>query len=60
MPDNSYQTANALKECFISPNVSDSNLEPANIVDVIENLSRGIHRIADALDRIAAAMIGAK
>lgn len=31
--------ANAITDCFISPNVSDSNMEPANVVDVLNKLA---------------------
>jgi len=31
--------AKAISESFISPNVSDSNWEPANIVDVLERIA---------------------
>ena len=31
--------ANAITESFNSPNVSDSNWEPANIVDVLERIA---------------------
>lgn len=42
-------TAQALKQCFVSPNVADANLEAANVVDVL-------HEVAEALNRIAAAL----
>lgn len=38
--------ASAISQSFISPNESDKNLEPANVVD-------GLFAIARALDRIA-------
>lgn len=39
-----------LADQFVSPNVADSNLEPANIVDALASLARAMHRLADALD----------
>ena len=44
------QVAKALKSVFISPNVADSNLEPANIVDVLDRLARAIFALADAIE----------
>jgi hypothetical protein len=35
-----------------SPNVSDSNLEPANLVDVLDKIATGTHAIARAIDRL--------
>jgi hypothetical protein len=32
-------TDDGLRAAFISPNVADSNLEPANVVDVIDKLA---------------------
>ena len=32
-----------------SPAVSDSNFENANVVDVLDNISRGLFAIADAI-----------
>lgn len=37
---------NALRSVFESPNVSDSNMEPANIVDVGARIARSISRLA--------------
>ena len=36
------EVAQGLHDVLVSPNVSDSNLEPANIVDVIHQLGRDI------------------
>ncbi len=47
--------ANAIVETLRSPNVSDSNFEPANVVDVLNHLGNGAHRIATAITPIAAA-----
>jgi len=41
----SEDTGNALRECFISPNVSDSNMEAANIVDVGNNIAKALWAI---------------
>jgi hypothetical protein len=45
----SDEVAKAIRENFSSPNVSDSNFEAANIVDVIAN---GSTAIARALNRL--------
>lgn len=42
-------TAQAITHTLESPNVADSNLEPANVVDVINHLSYSTRRIADAI-----------
>lgn len=34
--------AEALRDTLISPNVSDSNMESANIVDVADNIARAL------------------
>jgi hypothetical protein len=34
--------ADALRAVFVSPNVTDSNLEAANVVDAIDELSRAV------------------
>jgi hypothetical protein len=41
--------AESLDRCFISPNVADSNLEPANLVDVMDRAAYSMKRIADAI-----------
>lgn len=38
-----------LERCFISPNVSDSNMEPANLVDVMDRAARNLAKIAQAI-----------
>ena len=38
-----------LERCFISPNVVDSNLEPANVVDVLNRAAWNLSRIAHAI-----------
>jgi hypothetical protein len=60
------QVADAIRNCLISPSVADSNGESANVVDVIDDLSRGIWKcaemvghsntIAEAAGEIAAAI----
>ena len=39
----------ALIDTLISPNVTDANFEPANVVDVINHLSNNTRKIADAI-----------
>ncbi len=39
----------AVREVFVSPNESDRNMEPANVVDGLFAIARGLHAIADAL-----------
>jgi hypothetical protein len=46
--------ANALEYAFVSPNVADNNLEPANIVDVLDKLARAGFALAESIDRLAA------
>lgn len=59
--------AEAIRETLISPNVSDSNWEPANVVDSLARIGDGIHlhvkataaageRIGSGLDAVAAAI----
>jgi len=56
--DESKVIADVLREVFISPNVSDSNFEPANLVDTTNHLAQAMTRIANALERIAAGLDG--
>jgi len=42
-------TAAAIERSFISPNVADSNLEPANIVDVLDSLARQVGGVRKAI-----------
>lgn len=49
MKNNDEFLANAILNCLISPNVSDSNLEPANVVDVINRLASSIFELARAI-----------
>ena len=39
----------ALIRTLISPNRLDSNLEPANLVDVLGQVADGLHKLADAI-----------
>jgi ABC-type transporter Mla subunit MlaD len=61
------EVADAIRASLISPNVSDSNWEPANVVDVIDDLAgairgagerigTGLQSIAEAVDRLAIAI----
>jgi hypothetical protein len=43
-------------EALVSPNVLDSNAEPANPTDVLNYIASGISRLADAQERQAAAL----
>jgi hypothetical protein len=42
-------TAEAIERCLSSPNVSDSNGENANVVDVIDHLARRVGAVARAI-----------
>lgn len=41
--------SDSLRAVLVSPNVADSNMEAANIVDVVDKLARSTRRIADAI-----------
>lgn len=41
--------ANAILQVLESPNVADSNMEPANVVDAIDNVARGLFAVANAI-----------
>jgi hypothetical protein len=41
--------ADAIDRTFSSPNVSDSNGEPANVVDVLDDIARAIFSLAQAV-----------
>jgi hypothetical protein len=49
MPDSDVTTGEAILEALISPNVSDSNMEPANIVDALDKIGNALWAIAKAL-----------
>ncbi len=51
--------AEAIRECLISANM-DQNSEPANVVDGLFAVARGLCAISDSLDAIAAAIRGAR
>ncbi len=34
--------ATAIRQCLVSPNVADDNLEPANVVDVLRQLAEAV------------------
>jgi hypothetical protein len=57
---NDSQTAEALRATLISPNVSDSNWEPANVVDVLHDLGNAVEkhggRVATGLESVASAI----
>ena len=44
--------AEALIRVFESPNVTDSNLEDANIVDALDDIARGLHFVGRELKKI--------
>lgn len=43
------EVANAISKCFISTNVVDYNLEPANVVDALALISDGLFEVAAAI-----------
>ena len=49
-----YSTPQAIRDIGISPNVCDSNLEPANLVDVGYFIAKAGHHIANAITPQAA------
>lgn len=40
----------ALRAVLVSPNESDSNFEPANVVDGLFAIARALDRVADAIE----------
>jgi hypothetical protein len=48
--------AQAIYDTLISPNVPDSNLEPANVVDALAHIAKSGFAIAAALREIAEAL----
>jgi hypothetical protein len=44
-----HPIAQAIRDNFTSPNVSDSNLEPANIVDALDRIGTALFAVADAI-----------
>jgi hypothetical protein len=50
--------ATALRDTLISPNVADSNLEPANLVDTTQRMARALFAISTSIDALAEAVHG--
>ena len=44
--------AKALFKTLMSVNETDSNLEPANVVDALCNIARSIHHLANAVEEV--------
>lgn len=42
-------TADAIRQTLISPNVADRNIEPANVVDVLNELGYKVAKVATAI-----------
>lgn len=53
-------TADAIWGTLQSPNESDRNMEPANVVDALCAVARGLHGIAAAVDRHAPVPLSAR
>ena len=49
-----------LERCLVSPNVVDSNLEPANLVDGLAQIAGAIIRLANAVESLASQQEQAK
>jgi hypothetical protein len=49
--------AQAIRDCFISPNETDSNFEPCNIVDALCKIARAGYAIRDAIEKVAEAIV---
>lgn len=45
----------ALSDCLMSPNESDRNLEPANVVDGLFAIARAVDRLANAIHKLGTA-----
>jgi len=43
--------AKAIGSTLVSPNESDRNMEPANVVDGLFFIGRAIHRLAETIDK---------
>lgn len=41
-----------LRDCLISPNEADSNLEPANVVDGLYAIARALRAVAKAIEEL--------
>jgi hypothetical protein len=48
------EIAEALSNTLISPNEADSNFEPANVVDGLYAIARGLHHVARAVEGLSA------
>ncbi len=49
MPDNN-EIAAAIRYAFVSPNVPDSNLEPANLVDTSDRIASALFKLAKSVE----------
>ncbi|ACX51567.1 hypothetical protein Adeg_0414 [Ammonifex degensii KC4] len=45
------EIAEALRATLMTPDVLDSNLEPANVVDGLFFIGRAVYRLAEVLER---------
>ena len=52
--DDMIGIVHALHNCFISQNVADRNMEPANAVDVIDRVAANLGDIASAITPVGA------
>lgn len=50
------QIAEAITSTLSSPNVADANLEPANLIDVLDDCSASLSAIATGLHAVAKAI----
>jgi len=55
MSGSDWTVADALRSCFVSPNVEDSNGEHANVVDAIHEGARGLFYGSARLDALVKA-----
>ena len=49
---NTDKLAEAIVHTLTSPNEPDRNLEPANVVDGLYAIARGLHAVAASVDRL--------
>jgi hypothetical protein len=49
-PTDRDRVADAIRATLISPNVADSNFEPANVVDALALIARAIYRLAEVIE----------
>lgn len=52
---NKKTIADVLEYVLVSPNETDSNLEPANVVDGLFAIARALGRVANALEKLGTA-----